>query len=137
MSKYRHIIEKTVMSSFKNAKKFKCQDCNFSTNFHQILKNHQSICNSNFEQFSCKLCDFKSSASRILRRHIELNHETHVKKNEDSDTEIEPGQILFSCSVCSRHFTKKSKYLRHFESNTRSKTPTKCALDSEKQALIQ
>ena len=137
MSKYPQNKVKTVFSSVGHTKKFKCQDCNFSTNFKEILKNHQSICNSNSEQFSCKLCDFKTSASRILRRHIELHHETYLKKDEDSDTEIEPGQIVFSCPVCSRHFSKKSKFLRHFESKTRSKTPTKCALADEKQALIQ
>ena len=137
MSKYPQNKVKTILSPVGHTKKFKCQDCNFSTNFREILKNHQSICNSNSEQFSCKLCDYKTSASRILRRHIELHHETYIKKDEDSDTEIEPGQIVFSCPVCSRHFSKKSKFLRHFESKTRSKTPTKCALADEKQALIQ
>ena len=55
-------------------RKFKCLECDFSTNYQEFLKNHDQICISKDLKFSCILCGFRSQASRIVRKHFEIDH---------------------------------------------------------------
>ena len=61
-------------------RKFKCEQCDFSSNFTQMLANHKVICSGPASQFSCQLCEFKSNASRNVTRHYIAEHSKNGPK---------------------------------------------------------
>ena len=114
--------------------KFKCNECDYSSNRHYMLKSHIDTVHLGIRNFSCKYCPYKSCEGANMKRHMQSAHgdisrfitRLDCKKcvnNEDhvdhvlckTKNEYEPtidGQ--FKCTECEYSTNSKYALKRHF-----------------------
>ena len=54
--------------------KLKCDECDYSTENKQLLKNHVASVHKNIRHYRCSLCDYKSFYNQSVKYHIESKH---------------------------------------------------------------
>ncbi|XP_055609255.1 uncharacterized protein LOC129756409 [Uranotaenia lowii] len=82
-------------------KKFKCGDCDYSTNDHNAIRRHKLRHNSDGHMYRCTYCDYSSIQSTSYRKHLQRVHSDVASK------------LLYSCSQCAFVSISEVKYLLH------------------------
>lgn len=95
-------LKRHSLTHKKNAKKFKCSDCNMSFRLNFSLQVHKRV-HSGAKPYTCKEC------SKSFSQKSHLN--THSKSHEERK---------FICDLCNKHFTllhHLSHHLQHFHNS--------------------
>ena len=54
--------------------KLKCDECDYSSENKQLLKNHVASVHKNIRHYRCSLCDYKSFYNQSVKFHIDSKH---------------------------------------------------------------
>ena len=58
----------------KKKKTYKCEDCEYSSDYQKKIKQHKNIKHEGVVRFGCNNCDYKHYNKRGITRHQEVNH---------------------------------------------------------------
>ncbi|XP_053685132.1 uncharacterized protein LOC128734804 [Sabethes cyaneus] len=98
--KTRYLLISHV-AKHSDEKKFKCQNCDYSTNDHNAIRRHKMRHNSEAHMYRCSYCDYTSIQSTTYRKHLERMH-ADVASN-----------LLYKCSQCAFVSISELKYQLH------------------------
>ncbi|XP_055532466.1 uncharacterized protein LOC129722767 [Wyeomyia smithii] len=98
--KTRYLLISHV-AKHSDEKKFKCQNCDYSTNDHNAIRRHKMRHNSAGHMYRCSYCDYTSIQSTTYRKHLERMH-ADVASN-----------LLYKCSQCTFVSISELKYHLH------------------------
>ncbi|XP_058466622.1 uncharacterized protein LOC131439513 [Malaya genurostris] len=98
--KTRYLL-KSHVAKHSDEKKFKCSDCDYSTNDHNAIRRHKMRHNTEGHMYRCSYCDYTSIQSTTYRKHLERMH-ADVASN-----------LLYKCSKCSFVSISELKYQLH------------------------
>lgn len=107
-------------------KKFKCEECEYSTNDHNSFRRHKSQ-HSNLHHYKCPLCVYTSIQSSTYRKHLEKKHSELAES------------LLFKCSMCKFTTISKSKFDGHIgkHDNLRIKASKKPSIKIKVKSNLQ
>lgn len=91
---------KAIADTKADEKKFKCEECDYSTNDHNAFRRHKSQ-HSNHHQYKCPTCDYTSIQSSTYRKHLERQHPDLAES------------LLFKCTMCKFTTISKGKFDGH------------------------
>ncbi|XP_058832072.1 uncharacterized protein LOC131690373 [Topomyia yanbarensis] len=98
--KTRYLL-KSHVAKHSDEKKFKCSDCDYSTNDHNAIRRHKMRHNTEGHMYRCSYCDYTSIQSTTYRKHLERMH-ADVASN-----------LLYKCSRCTFVSISELKYHLH------------------------
>ncbi|KFM70091.1 Zinc finger and BTB domain-containing protein 17, partial [Stegodyphus mimosarum] len=105
-----YLTEEEIIQHFKaNHPRCICKECNYMAEHPYVIKRH-SYRHNNSGCF-CKICGKKYKDHYILKMHIKMVHL--------------PAEVLYSCNICEKKFTRKAHLKRHLRIHEPDK-PYKC-----------
>ena len=96
----------------KEARKFKCEKCCFTTNYRGALKTHIEGIHEKIIRFECHYCEKKFYLKHQIQLHLTS---THIKPKQFFD-ETRPYQCTFA--NCAKFFPLKIELQRHFKAHS-------------------
>lgn len=80
----KHII---TTEQIKNEKIYKCDECDYETNFKQNLNKHKKLKQENIDKlFVCELCNYKTLKQTSFHKHSESNlHKERIQQHKEEN----------------------------------------------------
>ena len=64
---------------------FKCDQCDYGTNYKSSLTTHKAMKHSDLRPFKCEICEYKCLLQIQLKNHMKSNHTAMKYKCKDCD----------------------------------------------------
>ncbi|XP_033742123.1 zinc finger and SCAN domain-containing protein 5B-like isoform X6 [Pecten maximus] len=120
------VLGRTNVKPWKTEARFKCDQCNYTTEHKYRIKRHQRIHKGDY--FKCDLCNNKFTEMCELRAHRQSRHEGIAVKCEMCGREfaskyalshhrssVHPNKVYF-CNRCDKSFVTMGKLVIHLKS---------------------
>ncbi|CAG2111171.1 unnamed protein product [Medioppia subpectinata] len=121
--------------------KYKCPECQMTTNSPSALKHHITYKHNNERPFCCQFCDIRLKSKSDLRRHIDTHNEeppykcslcnfqsrsvhTFYRHNKETHLAI---KCQYVCNVCHKEFSRGNNLTRHLTTIHKYSLPDGCS----------
>ena len=102
----------------------KCNECNFETWAHSVLRRHINVKHRKIKSFECKVCPFTSMTKNALNSHLSKEHGT-LEDDECLEPSAKVNNSTFKCCFCDFHTQSKKAFHDHFD-DSHDGNRTKC-----------
>ena len=88
---------------------FKCEKCDYSTNWPRHFKDHNRIHTG--EKYKCQECDYSTNWLSHLKSHKHIHN--LAKSKQDDDQELKNTKEVFLCKICDLTFLTNMNLKKH------------------------
>lgn len=131
----RHIKSRKHICNVKKIKYYKCNECEYETQYKHCLLRHKKLKQDNIDKLLvCELCNYKTLKQTLFQKHTESElHQENVNKTSKQSSETEPDKTVVENS----NDTTKMLTILMQTMSTQNQELIKQILSENKELLIE